>query len=264
MLTPIEKTKAYEAAVEQIKAHIESGEWPPGMQLPSERELAEQLNISRPSVREALRVLEVMDLIEIRLGQGSFVKKRTNQSQQIQLLQSMLQEDAYVVALLEVRELLEPQIAFLVAQSATEEDIRNLETILDRMDRVVADGGTGVDENIEFHLALTKVVGNPVLSQVHQMLLELSRDPVERFFRVPGRMVKSLQGHRKVLEAIKQRNSQGAYQSMLEHLRARFAVPNSQQINNQILAPASIESTSTATSVEEKGNISAKSQDITL
>jgi GntR family transcriptional repressor for pyruvate dehydrogenase complex len=227
MLRPIQKTKVYEAIVEQIREHIEGGIWPEGTQLPSERELAEQLNIGRPSVREALRVLEVMGLVEIRQGQGTFVAARSNQSRPMRLLESMLQEDSHVVELLEVREFFEPQIAYLAAQSATEDDIRSMEDILQRMETVIATGETGVDENIEFHLALTEAVGNRVLLQVHQLLLHLSRDPVERFFQVPGRLFKSLEGHYEVLRAIKERNPEQAQQRMLEHLRTRFAVPNS-------------------------------------
>jgi GntR family transcriptional repressor for pyruvate dehydrogenase complex len=233
VLTPIQKTKVYEAIVEQIKANIEDGVWPEGMQLPSERELAEQLNIGRPSVREALRVLEVMGYIEIRPGQGTFVTERSAQSQHIQLLESMLQEDNHVVELLEVREFFEPQIALIAAQSATEDDIKHMESIVERMEAVVADGGTGVDENIEFHLALTKAVGNRVLLQIHQLLLYLSRDPVEDFFQVPGRLVRSLEGHREILEAIKERNPQKAQRRMLEHLRTRFAVPDPQQAETE-------------------------------
>jgi len=235
MLKPIEKTKVYEAAVEQIRVQIEGGEWPTGTQLPSERELAERLGIGRPSVREALRVLEVMGLIEIRPGQGSFVTERSPESQQMQLLQSMLQEDEYVVELLEVRELLEPQIASLAAQSATVDDIRCMEEILGRMEESFSEGGTGADENIEFHLALTKAVGNRVLYEVQQLLLKLSRDPVERFFRVPGRLKRSMEGHGEILDAIKERNPREAQQKMLAHLRTRFAVPDSRQSNTRHL-----------------------------
>jgi len=227
MLKPIEKTKVYEAAVEQIKAQIEGGDWPAGTQLPSERELAEQLMIGRPSVREALRVLEVMGLIEIRPGQGSFVIERSPEAQQMELLQSMLQEDGYVVELLEVRELLEPDIASLAAQSATEDDIRFMEETLERMESKFRQGETGADENIEFHLALAKAVGNRVLYEVQGLLLKLSRDSVERFFRVPGRLTRSLEGHREILEAIKERNPHEARQAMLAHMRTRFAVPGS-------------------------------------
>jgi GntR family transcriptional repressor for pyruvate dehydrogenase complex len=225
MLKPIEKTKVYEAAVEQIRAAIESGEWPPGSQLPAERELAEQLNIGRTSVREALRVLEVMGLVEIRPGQGTYVTVNPNHSQPIELLQSMLQEDVHVVELLEIRELLEPQIACMAAQSATAEDIEALSAILERMTDSLAAGESGVEENIEFHLALTRAAGNRVLIQFHQLFFELSRDSIERFFQVPGRAEESLQGHREILETVRQRKPQEAQQKMLAHLRTRFAAP---------------------------------------
>jgi GntR family transcriptional repressor for pyruvate dehydrogenase complex len=88
-------------------------------------------------------------------------------------------------------------------------------------------GETGADENIEFHLALAKAVGNRILYEVQGLLLKLSRDPVERFFRVPGRLTRSLEGHREILEAIKERNPHKAQQAMLAHMRTRFAVPGS-------------------------------------
>jgi len=226
MLTPIERTKVYQAAVEQIRDGIENGDWMPGAQLPSERELAEHLSIGRTSVREALRVLEVMGLVEIRPGQGTFVRVNSNHSQPIQLLQSMLQEDAHVVELLEIRELLEPQIACMAAQSATDEDVAYLSEILKRMERSLAAGQSGVEENIEFHLAMTKAAGNRVLLQFHNLFFELSRDSIERFFLVPGRAAESLQGHLEILQAIRERRPDDARRSMLSHLRSRFAVPS--------------------------------------
>jgi len=225
MLMPIEKTKVYKAAVEQIKAAIESGDWPPGTQLPAERELADQLNIGRTSVREALRVLEVMGLVEIHPGQGTYVALHSNQAQPIELLQSMLQEDVHVVELLEMRELLEPQIAYMAAQSATTEDITCLAEILERMESSLAARQSGVEENIEFHLALTRAAGNRVLLQFHQLFFELSRDSIERFFQVPGRAEESLAGHRELLQAISEHKPEEARQRMLAHLRSRFAVP---------------------------------------
>lgn len=226
MLKPIEKTKVYAAAVEQIKAAIENGEWPRGTQLPAERELAEQLGIGRTSVREALRVLEVMGLVVIHPGLGTYVAGNSSHARPIELLQSMLQEDAHVVELLEIREILEPEIAYMAGQSAAAEDIECLAQILDRMERSLAVGLPGVDENVEFHLALTRIAGNRVLLQFHQLFFELSRDSIERFFRVPGRAAESLSGHRELLQAIREGKPQEARQKMLAHLRTRFAVPH--------------------------------------
>jgi len=226
MLTRIEKIKIYEAAVDQIKAQIENGTWAVGDRLPSERELAEQLGVGRPSIREALRVLEVMGFVEIRSGQGTFVSVRNSTKRGAQVLQSMLQEDEYVVELLEVREMFEPQIAYLAAQSATDEDIARMEEILRRMEESTRRGSSGVDENIEFHLAIAKAVDNHVLYEMQQLLLKSSKEPVQRFFEVPGRFGKSLVGHHEILEAIKNHDPEQARTCMLNHLRTRFMVPN--------------------------------------
>jgi GntR family transcriptional repressor for pyruvate dehydrogenase complex len=226
LLTPIEKTKVYKAATDQIKMAIESGHWPPGTRLPAERDLAEQLDIGRSSVREALRVLEVMGMVKIRPGQGTYVRANQNQAQPIELLQSMLQEDIHVVEMLELRELLEPQIASMAAHSATKEDIESMAEILERLEGNLAEGGTGGEENLEFHLAITKAAGNHVLLHFHSLILELSQESIERFFDVPGRAAESLQGHREILEAIKRGDSQLAQKEVLDHLRRRFAVPS--------------------------------------
>lgn len=226
MLEKIEKTKIYEAAVDQIRAQIENGTWKPGSRLPSERELAEQLGIGRPSIREAMRVLEVMGLVQIKTGQGIFVSEPDPNVKRSKVLLSMLEEDDYVVDLLEVREILEPQIAYLAAQSATDRDIEVLQEILARMEKRANQGESTADDNIDFHLAIARSVDNKVLFQVQKLLLRSSRDAVVRYFEVPGRDSKSLVGHHEILNAIKAHNPEQARKLMFEHLRARFSVPN--------------------------------------
>jgi GntR family transcriptional repressor for pyruvate dehydrogenase complex len=228
MLKQIKRTKVYKAAIEQIKAEIENGRWVAGTQLPSERELATQMGIGRPAVREAIRVLETLGYVEIRIGQGSFVREKRPEKDGVSILESMLREDIHVVELLEVREMIEPQIAYLAAQSVTNKDIQHLEAILKRMRKAIAEGKTGSGENIEFHLALTRAVGNKVLLQIHELLLHQSRESVERFLHVPGRVDKSMEGHQKILDSLRNGNSQEAQQVMLAHLRARYAKPTSE------------------------------------
>ena len=176
--------------------------------------------------REALRVLEVLGLIEIRLGQGTFVACTDNSKSQQQLLEEMLHEDDYVIELLETRELIEPQIAFLAAQNANEEDISSLEMIISRMEQKRGAELKDIEENREFHLTLARSVENRVLFEVMKLLLENSKEILQRYFEVPGRMRKSISGHRQILNAIKEHNPQKAQQAMLDHLRTRFTVPN--------------------------------------
>ena len=114
VLKPISKASLYEEAARQLQSAIEAGQWPPGTRMPSERELAQMLGIGRSSLREAMRVLEAMDLVEIRPGEGTFVRPErhpiTDPSVRA-LLQDERVADAY-----EVRELLDMQIVTLAVE----------------------------------------------------------------------------------------------------------------------------------------------------
>ncbi len=228
------KTHIYEIVVEQIKAEIDAGSLAPGTRLPSERDLAEQFGVSRPSIREAMRVLEVMGYVEIKTGQGMFVCEVDPNEERTKVLLSMLDQDENVVQLLEVREIFEPQIVYLAAQSATERDIQVLEDILARMDRHTKAGKSTVSDNIDFHLAIARSVDNQVLFQVQKLLLKASKDAVVRYFQVPGRESKSLIGHREILDAIIAHDPEKARTLMFQHLRTRFAVPNGHVDDDEI------------------------------
>jgi GntR family transcriptional repressor for pyruvate dehydrogenase complex len=226
MLEKVKKTQTYEIVVDRIKTEIEKGAWKPGTSLPSERILAEQLGVSRPSVREALRVLEVMGYVEIKPGQGIFAKEPDQNEKSSRALLSMLEQDDNVLEVLEIREIFEPQIAFLAAESATERDIEVMEEIIKRMDEHLKAGESTVNDNIDFHLAIARTVNNKVLYQVQKILLKASKDAVTRYYEVPGRDNRSIIGHKEILKAIKDHNAEIAKQLMFDHLRTRLSAPN--------------------------------------
>jgi GntR family transcriptional repressor for pyruvate dehydrogenase complex len=229
MLVPIDRSKVYKVVFDRIKNLVDSGEWPAGMKLPPERVLAEKLAVGRPSVREAIRILEATGYIEIITGQGSFVRDRSKkdiQQEHLRLLQSMLTEDENVVDLLEVREMLEPNIAAMAAADMVQDDIENLERIMLKMEANPGNMDAVVEENINFHLALTRSTGNKVLEQMHKILLESAREPFRRFLQIPGRIEQSLDGHRQLLNAIRSRDPENARSLMLSHLRKRYVEPD--------------------------------------
>ena len=226
MLEKVKKTQTYEIVVDRIKNEIEEGSWKPGTGLPSERILAEQLGVSRPSVREALRVLEVMGYVEIKPGQGTFAKEPDQNEKSSRLLLSMLTQEDNVLEVLEIREIFEPQIAYLAAESAINRDILVMEEIIERMDAHMRAGESTVNDNIDFHLAIARTTKNKVLYQVQKILLKASKDAVMRYFEVPGRDNKSVIGHKQILTAIKDRDADLAKQLMFEHLRTRLSAPN--------------------------------------
>jgi GntR family transcriptional repressor for pyruvate dehydrogenase complex len=233
MLEKVKKTQTYEIVVDRIKTEIEKGAWKPGTNLPSERILAEQLGVSRPSVREALRVLEVMGYVEIKPGQGTFAKEPDQNEKSSRLLLSMLDQDDNVLEVLEIREIFEPQIAYLAAESATDRDIKVMKEILQRMDDHMRKGESTVNDNIEFHLAIARTTNNKVLFQVQKILLKASKDAVTRYFEVPGRDNRSVIGHKQILTAIEDHDAESAKQFMFEHLRTRLSAPNGKFIEER-------------------------------
>ncbi len=224
VLRAIEKTNVYEETVRQLRASVEDGTWPPGSRLPSERDLAQMLNVGRTSVREALRMLQALDLVEIRPGEGTFVKAKAAPLAE-EKLRALLQ-DKEVAQLYEVRELLELQTAALAVERATTEDIAAMESAVNRMADALKAGRTSIDEDIEFHLALAGAADNQVLSQILEMLCDKLRPAIELLFQVSGRPERSVAEHRAILAAIKEGEPAKSQELMRVHLLSRFTEPS--------------------------------------
>ncbi len=215
---PIKSTRIYEEIVRQIKAMIAEGRLKSGDQLPPERDLAEKFLVSRTSVREALRALESLGLIEIRPGEGTFVREVS--------VESLIQPLALVVAsqreaigeLFEARRLLEPLIAGLAAVRATPDDIDDLRRILSEQEKEVAAGKTGLAQDAQFHAALGAAAHNRAITRIANALIDLLSQSREESLSIRGRPERSYADHRRVLEAIVRRDEAGARQAMVEHL----------------------------------------------
>jgi len=224
-LKPITQQRVYNTIVEQIRILIEEGSWKSGQKIPSERELAEKLSVGRTSVREALRILEAMHYIHTIQGEGVYVRDRAKVSSGFNKLLDFIQDDDYLVDLMEARELVESQIAFLAAESATPDDIQKLKEIVDRQESRIKNGGDGREENIEFHLCLSESTGNQVIIELQQSFLSLAHEVIAKQFRVPGRPGESVEQHRGLIKSIKDHNPVEAHRLMLAHLRSRYILP---------------------------------------
>src|SRR2546427_7957203 len=153
-IAPVKSTRIYEEIVRQIKAMISEGRLKSGDQLPPERDLAEKFLVSRTSVREALRALESVGLIEIRPGEGTFVREISVEALVEPLALVLLSQRAMIEELFEARRLLEPTIAGLAARRATRDEVHEMERILDEQAKEIAAGNTGLAQDAAFHAAI--------------------------------------------------------------------------------------------------------------
>jgi GntR family transcriptional repressor for pyruvate dehydrogenase complex len=219
-LEPVKSVRIYEEIVRQIRALIADGKLQSGDRLPPERELAERFTVSRASVREALRALQSTGLIEIRPGEGAFVREVSVEALVEPLALVILAQREGVAELYEARRLLEPPIAALAARRAGPEEVAELERVLNEQEREVAAGRTGIGQDAAFHSAIAHSTHNRAITRIVTALMDLLAQSREEALQTPGRPARSHQDHRRILAAIQGRDAAGAHQAMLEHLVA--------------------------------------------
>ena len=217
---PVKSTRIYAEIVRQVRALIAEGRLKSGDRLPPERDLAQQFKVSRTSVREALRTLESLGLIEIRPGEGTFVRRVSVESLIEPLAQVILSQREAVGELFEARRLIEPGIAGLAARRATEEEIQEMERILEEQASEVAAGRTGLAQDAAFHASIAASVRNRAILRIVNTLMDLLVQSREESLQTPGRPTRSHQDHQRILEAIRRRDEAGARRAMRDHLIA--------------------------------------------
>jgi GntR family transcriptional repressor for pyruvate dehydrogenase complex len=219
-LSPIKSTRIYEEIVRQVKQMIAEGRLKSGDQLPPERDLAEKFVVSRTSVREALRALESLGLLEIRAGEGTFVREVSIEALVEPLALVMTSQREAIGELFEARRLLEPALAELAAARATREEIQEMERILAEQAREIADGKTGLTQDAAFHAAIGAAAHNRAITRIAHAVMDLLTQSREESLNTPGRPTRSHQDHQRILAAIAARDEREARRAMVDHLEA--------------------------------------------
>ncbi len=217
-IEPVKSTRIYSEIVRQIRALIADGQLKSGDRLPPERDLAERFRVSRTSVREALRTLESTGLIEIRAGEGAFVRGISVESLVEPLALVILSQREVIADLYEARRLLEPPIAALAAERASPDEVQELTRILDEQAKEVEAGRTGLAQDAAFHTAIAHSAHNRAISRLVTTLVDLLTQTREESLQTPGRPERSHQDHRRILAAVQARDEAAAQHAMLAHL----------------------------------------------
>ena len=221
----IEPRRLYRQIADQIRTLIGSGEFPAGARLPPERDLAKQLGVSRPSVREALIALEVEGLVEVRIGSGIYVlgpaatAHRANGG-------DVVQAEAGPFELLRARYVIESECAALAAKSAKKANVAAMEEALDQMQREMEGERQPVAGDRLFHLRIAEATGNGALVAVVKMLWEERTGPLykqlEHHYDSPALWTAAMGEHRAVLKAIAARDPVAARAAMQRHLNGAY------------------------------------------
>lgn len=221
-LKPIKPKRISDQVFEQLRELIYKGEFKPGAQIPPERDLAQSMEVSRTSVRNAINKLVTMGLLEHRQGQGTFVRSpETRQGNP--LAAAMATDDATLDDLLEVRLGLESNAAMLAAQRATELDIKAMKKSIEEMaeDLRVTDK-IAPESDVAFHMALTFATKNPVLIHLmrsfYDFLFVGIKKNLVHLYMERQRLDNILAQHEQIYQAIMERNSGNAQEAMRAHI----------------------------------------------
>src|SRR6267142_5609619 len=187
----VRKVRRYEQVAEQIRRLISSGQLKPGDLLPPERELAVKLGVGRSSIRDAVRTLEVMGILEPRQGHGTVVRDLSADALVVPLSLVLTRKRELVTELLDVRRMIEPGLAARAAKNATAEEIAKMCEILERHEAKLRRGEQAIDEDSDFHYALALASRNSVVLRVLDVLMDLLRESRSRSLQVPGRPKRS-------------------------------------------------------------------------
>lgn len=218
-LRVIRPRRIYEQIAEQIEALIRSRELPTGSKLPGERELAEQLGVSRPSVREALIALEASGMIEFRPSSGNFVRDPTLRS--LATIERQKDLGPGPMEQFEARRAMEPACAALAAERATPEQIEALAASLRRMQAAVTSGGNPSEEHRSFHTLLAEASRNSILHGAVRELWIWRQGSLWDGLRRRVENVESFKAglafRHRLLELLRARDAPGARAAMEEH-----------------------------------------------
>jgi GntR family transcriptional repressor for pyruvate dehydrogenase complex len=213
----IPRNKVYQEVARQLERHI-SEQLKPGDLLPSERQLVLMLGVSRSSVRDAIRSLELRGVLEPRQGIGTVVCNRLD-TQANPLADALREKRRLVSELIDVRKMIEPHLARRAAEHASRDEINELEDVVARQDAKVRRGELATEEDTEFHYNIALASNNSAILKVVDVLMDLLRDTREYSLQGAGRQEKSLAGHRRILSALKRHDAAAAELAMCRHLQ---------------------------------------------
>ncbi|MDR7000124.1 FadR/GntR family transcriptional regulator [Neobacillus niacini] len=219
----IKPKKIYEEVAEAISEMIRSGELKPGDKLDSVQQLAENFQVGRSAIREALTSLRAMGLVEMKQGEGTFIKEFEKEQIAFPLSTAILMNEEDVTQLLEVRKIIECGAAAAAAKRRTIQQLKTIENALEKMREANGDEELGEVADLQFHLAIAEASQNPLLLSLMNHISGLMGEAVKETRKVwiysKQTTTEDLyEKHKAIYQAIKDQQEDEARNRMMEHL----------------------------------------------
>src|ERR1700733_8468507 len=214
----VERTTLSAAAFDQLISHVVRGRWKAGDPIPPERDLCQQLGIARTSLREALKAMELVGMVDSRVGDGTFVCPRSEFLSRPLLWAFTGVDHDELHDIMEARTIIEVNLAGLAAERASDEEIAHIRQAVQMMRDSIARGDSILEADMAFHLAIAAAARNEALRNAVQLLRNLTRQWIHFKLLMPGVPAKVLKRHEAIYRAIVQRKPTAAKNAMRTHL----------------------------------------------
>ncbi len=216
MFNSIKITRVSDEVISQIHQLLLDGKLKKGDRLLPEREMAKELGVSRPALREALSALESTGVIERRKGGGCYVRRFSSNDLITSIVSSKSDEQLFM-DILEVREVLESKAVELAIGRATEQDLQRIDEAIKMME--IPGAGSGIEADIRFHLFIAAASHNEIIFKLTKNIGNLLYSTREQTLELPGRKKESTIEHKQIFQAIKEKKRGRAVQAMKLHIR---------------------------------------------
>jgi GntR family transcriptional repressor for pyruvate dehydrogenase complex len=216
--SPIERTTLSEATFERLITNVVHGAWKVGQQIPPERVLCQQLGIARNSLREALKAMELIGMLESRVGEGTFVCPRSEFLARPLLWAFTGTDHAELADLMEARSLMEADLAGLAAKRGTPQELERIANAIDAMQHDIAGHEAVIESDMAFHFAVGEAAHNEALANAAQLLRNVLKYWIHLKLMINRVPAQALERHRAIYEAICRRDVLASRALMQEHL----------------------------------------------
>lgn len=221
LFKPIKSTKVYEQVIEQIKGMIVGGNLKKGDKLPSERELVEHLQVSRTSIREALRALQIIGLIECRQGEGNYIRNNVENSLFEPLSIMFMLQESTPSEIIEIRKILEVETVALAAHRISNEELEDIEMLIKAL-KSSDNENNSVKIDKKFHYLIAQASRNylivNILNAISSLMDSYIKEARKRILLDENNRELLSKQHEDIYEALKSRNAKKAADSMKKHL----------------------------------------------
>jgi GntR family transcriptional repressor for pyruvate dehydrogenase complex len=211
----VPRPRLYEQVAQQVLEWVRDNGLQVGDRLPAERELASRLGVSRATVSQAMVAMEVIGVISVRHGDGAVLVDPSGSSTVVAAVRRHAEQ---LPDIIEAREALESKLAALAATRRTEEDLVAVDRALDVMAQDIEAGGRGVEVDEQFHAAVTRAGHSALLQRLMLEISDLVKETRIESLSQAGRPLESLQGHRRIADAIRTQDAAAAAAAMRDHI----------------------------------------------